>query len=330
MVCVITIALTADDLTRIRFAFSPLWETVTSVRAVATGATGLHRPWLRRVGPVLDGPDLQLLRALVSPYGYFPDFLTPAPPRRSTGFDAALATVAATPEESVAIELAKLARDWPSETLDALRADPGKALVRITEALRSYWRRVIEPDWPRIRALHTDDLAYRLDELAAGGVHRLFRTLHPSVTFTEKVIRIERPYSCHEAPLPGQGLLLVPSVFAWPAVLVVGAPYVPTLTYPPRGIGRLWEFRPDTDGSPLADLVGKTRAAIVGLLDLPMTTTQLACQLNLTAPTLSMHLGVLRAAGVVDSRRDGRAVLYSRTRLGDQLLDGARPAAVSA
>src|SRR5262245_22105788 len=111
MVCVITISLTADDLSRIRFAFSPLWETVTSVRAVATGAPGLHRPWLRRVGPVLDGRDLALLRALVTPYGYFPDFLTPPPPRRSTGFDGAVAMVAATPEDLVAHELAKLARD---------------------------------------------------------------------------------------------------------------------------------------------------------------------------------------------------------------------------
>ncbi len=59
-------------------------------------------------------------------------------------------------------------------------------------------------------------------------------------------------------------------------------------------------------------------------LDLPMSTTQLACQLNLSAPTLSVHLGILRAAGVVDSRRDGRAVLYFRTRLGNLLLDGAR------
>jgi DNA-binding transcriptional ArsR family regulator len=62
----------------------------------------------------------------------------------------------------------------------------------------------------------------------------------------------------------------------------------------------------------------------VAQLDLPMSTTQLACQLNLSAPTLSVHLGILRAAGVVDSRRDGRAVLYFRTRLGNLLLDGAR------
>lgn len=333
MAVVITIALNADDLSRVRFAFSPVWETVTSVRAVATGAHGLHRPWLRRVVPVLAGDDLDLLRALVPPYGYIPDFLTPAPPRRTTSFESGLAAIAATPVEMVVRELTQLRESWPSPEVDALIDDPSRGLARITEALRSYWRRVIEPDWARIRALHTEDLAYRLEELAAGGVHRLFRTLHPSVAFTGELVRIDRPYSCHGSPLPGQGLLLVPCVFSWPAALpVTAAPHVPTLTYPPRGIGRLWEARSsDEAASPLADLVGKTRAAIVEQLDLPMSTTQLACQLNLSAPTLSVHLGILRAAGVVDSRRDGRAVLYARTSLGAALLDGGRtPAALTA
>ncbi len=330
---VITIALTADDLSRIRFAFSPVWETVTSVRVVAAGAPGLHRPWMRRVAPLLAGDDLDLLRALVPPTGYIPDFLTPAPPRRSTSFESGLAAVAATAPEIVLAELSKLRMHWPSRTLDGLIAAPGTGLARIVAALRSYWRRVIEPDWTRIRALHTDDLAYRLDELAAGGVERLFRTLHPSVTFTGTRIEVARPYAWHGSPLPGQGLLLVPCVFGWPAALLITeSPDLPTLTYPPRGIGRLWESREeDTAGAPLADLVGRTRAAIVAQLDLPMSTTQLACQLSLSAPTLSVHLGILRAAGVVDSRRDGRAVLYSRTRLGDLLLDGGRsPAALSA
>ncbi len=324
----ITIDLTADDLSRLRFAFSPMWETVTSVRAVALGATGLHRPWLKRVRPRLDGDDLTLLRALIPPAGYIPDFLTPAPPRRSTSFESGLATVAATPHDLVAAELAQLRAEWPSPTLDELIADPGAGLTRITDALRGYWRRVLEPDWPRIRALHTDDLAFRLEELAAGGTDRLFRTLHPSVSFTGTRITVNRSSSdCHGSPRPGQGLLLVPCVFSWPAALsIMAAPHVPTLTYPPRGIGRLWESSAPTDGTPLADLVGKTRAAIVGQLDLPMSTTQLACQLNLSAPTLSVHLGILRSAGVVDSRRDGRAVLYARTRLGDLLLDGARDA----
>jgi DNA-binding transcriptional ArsR family regulator len=92
------------------------------------------------------------------------------------------------------------------------------------------------------------------------------------------------------------------------------------LTYPPRGLGRLWENRHETTGSPLAELVGRTRAEIVSHLDLPMSTTHLAHQLDLSAPTLSVHLSILRNAGVVDSRRDGRTVLYFRTSLGNHLL----------
>jgi len=58
-------------------------------------------------------------------------------------------------------------------------------------------------------------------------------------------------------------------------------------------------------------------------LDLPMSTTQLATALTLSAPTLSAHLHALHRAGIVSSRRDGRAVLYSRTPLGDDLLTSA-------
>jgi DNA-binding transcriptional ArsR family regulator len=126
-------------------------------------------------------------------------------------------------------------------------------------------------------------------------------------------------------------LLLVPCVFTWPAALpVTAAPHVPTITYPPRGLGRLWESRQDTSDSPLADLVGRTRAAIVGHLDLPMSTTHLAHQLGVSAPTLSVHLSILRAAGLVDSRRDGKTVLYHRTSLGRQLLAASTPLATSA
>jgi DNA-binding transcriptional ArsR family regulator len=53
-----------------------------------------------------------------------------------------------------------------------------------------------------------------------------------------------------------------------------------------------------------------------------MSTSQLATALALSAPTLSAHLQALRRAGIVTSRREGRAVLYARTALGDQLLAG--------
>ncbi len=334
----ISIRLNADDVSRIRFAFSPVWETVTSVRALSNSSPGsVHGPWLRKVRPLLgegargsEGGDevaeaLRLLQALIPRVGYIADFMTPAPPRRSTGFEAGLAAIEATPYELVVDELSRVHQGNPNPLLPGLIADPGEALSRITGALRTYWQRAVEPDWRRMRALLQEDLAFRLDELAAGGLDRLFRNLHPSVRLSGDRIEIDRPFVCPDGvPTAGQGVLLVPCVFTWPAALpVTGAPHVPTITYPPRGLGRLWASQQETTGSPLAELVGRTRAAIVSHLDLPMSTTHLAHALDVSAPTLSVHLGILRNAGVVDSRRDGRTVLYFRTALGNHLLSAS-------
>lgn len=328
----ITIRLNAGDIGRIRFALSPVWEAVTSVRALSNNtARSVHGPWLQKVRPTIEGDDLTLLRALIPSYGYIPDFITPAPPRRSTSLESGLAAIAATPHDLVGGELAKLHAENPDPMLPELIARPAKALDLITKALETYWRRAIEPDWRRMRSLLQEDLAFRLDELASGGIERLFRNLHPSIKYAGDRIEIDRPFCCDGEPMTGQGLLLVPCVFTWPAGLAVtGAPHVPTITYPPRGLGRLWEDRQDTTDSPLADLVGRTRAAIVSHLDLPMSTTHLAHQLGVTAPTLSVHLSILRNAGVVTSRRDGRTVLYYRTSLGHQLLTASTSLASTA
>ncbi|MFI7062935.1 helix-turn-helix domain-containing protein [Kribbella sp. NPDC050124] len=328
----ITIRLNAEDVGRIRFALSPVWEAVTSVRALSNHpARSVHGPWMQKVCPIIEGPDLTLLKALIPPVGYIPDFITPAPPRRTTSLESGLAAIAATPHHLVTDEIAKLHHETPHPLLPDLIAHPAKAIDLITSSLESYWRRAIEPDWRRMRSLLQEDLAFRLDELAAGGIERLFRNLHPSICFRVSRIEIDRPFACDGEPMAGQGVLLVPSVFSWPAGLsVTAAPYVPTITYPPRGLGRLWEDRQDTTDSPLADLVGRTRAAIVSHLDLPMSTTHLAHQLGVSAPTLSVHLSILRSAGLVDSRRDGRTVLYHRTSLGTQLLTAATPLASTA
>ena len=108
-----------------------------------------------------------------------------------------------------------------------------------------------------------------------------------------------------------------------PVIVLTAEPNVPTVSYSPRGIGTLWERHVSPHGSALAAVVGRTRATLLSQLDLPMSTTQLATALTLSAPTLSAHLHTLRRAGIVSSRRDGRAVLYSRTPLGDDLLNGA-------
>ncbi|HEX4226646.1 MAG TPA: DUF5937 family protein [Pseudonocardiaceae bacterium] len=248
-------------------------------------------------------------------------------------FEAGMAAVATADPAVVAAELTHLAqhriaqqgpgRAHRQALLGDLAADPEAALVRIVAALRAYWRVAIAPYWPRMRAVLDADLAFRLGELGSGGVREVFRTLHPAVSFERDTLRVVKYYE-GTAELGNRGLLLIPCVFAWPDVIVRTADPQPTVSYTPRGVGRLWESRADeSEGSaPLAGVLGSTRAAILAQLDLPMSTTHLASQLELAAPTVNVHLKALHKAGIVSSHRDGRSVVYERTRLGDLLLTG--------
>ena len=101
----------AEDLTQVRFALSPMWETVTSVRTfTASPPHALHARWVRQVRPRLDGVDLELLTAVVPPAGYLPDFLKPFPPRRVPSFESSLATIAASDPQLVVEQLTHLAQ----------------------------------------------------------------------------------------------------------------------------------------------------------------------------------------------------------------------------
>ncbi|HJP75978.1 MAG TPA: DUF5937 family protein [Pseudonocardiaceae bacterium] len=322
------------DLGLVRFAFCPAWEAVLSVRTLATASpNGLYGPWLRQVRPRLaEVAELELLQTLVRPTGYLPDFLHPTPSRQVTSFEAGIASVAASEHHVVAAELThlaqhRIAQQGPGRArrqalLAELAAEPEAALDRITAALRAYWRIAIAPHWPRMRAMLDADLAFRLGELATGGVREVFRTLHPAVSFDRDTLHIVKYYE-GTAELGERGLLLIPCVFAWPNVIVRTADPQPTISYTPRGVGRLWESRAsEADGAPLAGVLGSTRAAILAQLDLPMSTTHLASQLELAAPTVNVHLKALHQAGIVSSHRDGRSVVYERTQLGDLLLTG--------
>jgi DNA-binding transcriptional ArsR family regulator len=59
------------------------------------------------------------------------------------------------------------------------------------------------------------------------------------------------------------------------------------------------------------------------LLERPGSTSDLAEHLDRSPPAISQHLGVLREAGLVVGRRDGRHVIYALTDTGERLLRGA-------
>ena len=131
---------------------------------------------------------------------------------------------------------------------------------------------------------------------------------------------VERQYEA-TVELAGRGLLLVPVAFAWPQLwAMIDPPWHPAVVYAPRGVGALWEPAERATGA-LAELLGRRRAAI--LTALPATTQELARSHAASAAGVSEHLVVLRRAGLVSGRREGRAVRYARTAAGDALVESA-------
>jgi DNA-binding transcriptional ArsR family regulator len=95
------------------------------------------------------------------------------------------------------------------------------------------------------------------------------------------------------------------------------------LTYAVRGIARVWEGRGAptvTDAESLAALLGRARAAILRRTSVPMSTTQLARELQQSPASVNEHLAVLRNAGLLTSRRSGRSVLYRQTPLAEYIV----------
>jgi DNA-binding transcriptional ArsR family regulator len=88
----------------------------------------------------------------------------------------------------------------------------------------------------------------------------------------------------------------------------------------------VWEAAQASAPGALAELLGPPRARLLGLLDRPASTTELARRLAVSPSAVSQHLRVLRAAGLLSRARSGRSVLYLRSPLGDQLV--ARSTAV--
>ncbi|MER5760075.1 helix-turn-helix domain-containing protein [Streptomyces sp. NPDC002082] len=328
----ISFELGVEDLADTRFALSPLGETVLSLRVLREpGLSAVHLPWRRSVLGRLGALDTALLMSLVAQRRTLPDFLTPRPASFAPDFEAELAAVRATSPDTVRRDL--LAAHAPDPLPDPLSAadcadDAAVAVLRddICDLLRSYWEVAVRPAWPRMRLLLEADMTYRARQLAVGGARRLFADMHPNLRWNDGVLHIGAMISSHRVAASGRGLLLLPSVFVHKPAPPVSPEEPPTLAYPSRGVATLWTPPPTADEPALVALIGAPRARLLGLLDEPLATVEIARRFRVTPSAVSQHLRVLHAAGLLSKARDGRQVLYRRSPLGDELAGGVRAA----
>ncbi|WP_184789194.1 ArsR/SmtB family transcription factor [Phytomonospora endophytica] len=316
--------LTAQDLAFVRFAYSPLWEVVASVRVLKSPPAGSrHRPWIDAVGPRLRSArlDLTLLSDLIPvPTRMIPAFLAPPPTTSAPDLGVELAGLRAVPHERVREGLDRM----PGERTPAMAAmyeDPETELPRLADAILAYWELALSPYWARIRGLCERDILYRARLLAEGGVRRLFADLDPMVSWDGEKLRVDHKNVTRQEKSAGLGLLLTPSAFVWPTVFsLTSTPWQPTLRYGPRGIGLLWTPEKRDVSQGLAAVLGRSRAHLLSTLNEPESTRALAIRTGLTSGAVSQHLGALKGAGLVGAHRSGRYVLYARTDLGERLV----------
>jgi DNA-binding transcriptional ArsR family regulator len=346
----IRIQLSAQALIHTRLATSPLLEAVESLRVLADPRRlPLAAPWVRRAAAALRGHDIELLTSLVTPTAWWtPDFLTPPPTGNHAGgcarIEQLLELVAAAPAEQVRLDLdlsfrgrplpASIVHELPggAEALErrrrplpavvavALRDGEATFARRVADALATYWDRALAPDWWSIGQVLDHDIRYRAGRLAAAGLGGLLADLHPDLRWDADRLELLVDRPCQRAR-HASGLLLVPSVFGWPRTSVSAQAEPPLVCYPARGIAALWDQGHRPTAGALAQLLGGTRAALLGDLDGGRTTSELAVRHDLTPGAVSYHLGVLYRAGLVERAREGLAVRYRLTRHGGWLLD---------
>ncbi|MET9591526.1 DUF5937 family protein [Streptomyces sp. NPDC006516] len=311
-----------SDLLRCRFALSPLWETQEAVRTLhRPGRHGYHLPWLRRIERDAAALDLTPLWALMPDGGHNPDFVCPPPLGPLATFAEEIAVVRATDPPTARDDMARALADVPggahSPVGRRLLADPARAVQELADLLERAWQVMVEPHWPRLRALLEADIAYHSRRMAEVGFERLLGEISPRLRWTDSTLTVAGTRGNHSRVLGGQGLVLMPSAFVWPDV--VGGyepPWQPAVIYPARGIGGLWARSADRTPDALARLLGRVRADVLCALAEPAGTSTLAHLLSLAPSSVSAHLSVLRAAGLLTSRRYGHQVLYERTPLG--------------
>ncbi|TDD52552.1 transcriptional regulator [Saccharopolyspora elongata] len=316
--------MSAGDLARVRFAFSPLWEVAASVRVLKEpGRHPLHGSWRAAAERRLQRStaDLSLLFDLVpTPTKYLPGFLAPTPTTSRPTLAEELEGLRAVPPHSVRTMIENAGRP-ASAPVRRLHADPARELHRLAGVIEGYWDRAIRPWWPEMLDLLDQDVRHRGALLVEGGTTRLLNELSPRVRWHDDGLRVTHRYFAGTHALDGRGLVLVPSTFVWPTVFSKLEPLWPAaLRYPSRGIAELWTPKPRTAPDALASVIGRSRALLLAELSAPRSTTELSRRTRMSAGNASQHLTALRDAGLVSVRREGRYVLYSRTDLAEALL----------
>lgn len=343
---------------RLRFAVSPLAELTAMLHVLAEpGHHPQHAGWAGDVWAGL-APELaeRLREAEFLWRSSRADFLVPARPRPTlaeelddvdriddeTYVTAALITTCgsnrvhftgpspladATARER-ALDRAQ-ARGALQETFaERLLADPAAVRARVRHTLEQCAEAFFDAAWTSVAVQLATDLRLKNDLLKRQGIGAALASVSSAVTLAPDGDRIivdklqDNATTAHDT-----GVTFLPSVFGRPHLVAVHAPgWRPVVQYPVAEASPPEPISLETVMRRLDALAHPVRLRLLRTLARgPHTTGELAQAWELTPPEVSRHLAVLRRAGLLTARRQGRYVRYTLnlpelTALGPDLL----------
>ncbi|MFF1452853.1 DUF5937 family protein [Streptomyces sp. NPDC058274] len=226
-----------------------------------------------------------------------------------------------------------------------LAASRGPQQVRFTRRLlddppcvRAWLRQFLEDCdeaffaevWNRLRHQLAADVRHKTDLLRRKGLAEALASVSPALSLDEPAgrITVDKLADGRTATADG-GLLLVPTSLGWPHLMVLHRfRWQPVLHYP---VGS-----PELAAPPSVEQLTLRMTALSHPVRMRIcrhlarsayTTGELAQVHGMTAPEISRHLGVLKKAGLITTRRRGRYVLHQLdvtvvARLGSDFLEG--------
>jgi DNA-binding transcriptional ArsR family regulator len=309
----------ADTLAASRFVISPLAEATASLIALqrATAAHPGERTWLDAHRPAyLErlAADPVTALAVRAAFGrrWIADFLAPAPPGEG--------------EQPFGVELAAVRDADPEHVLADLEVSLGCPVPaplrradlapRLAGLLDWVWADCVRPYWPRRHRIIEADILARSARLGRDGWSGALDGLSPGIRWLGNGRLQINAHNYPPQDISGAQLMFVP-VTAGRGWVSWTEPHRYALTYACAGV--LADAGQAPVPAPLAALLGPGRARILLLLDTPKSTTQLVALTGLGLGSVGRHLKILLDARLVERRRAGGSVLYSRTRVGDAL-----------
>ncbi|MBO4254140.1 DUF5937 family protein [Streptomyces griseorubiginosus] len=229
-----------------------------------------------------------------------------------------------------ALELAAARGPRQQRFTELLLTDPPKIRAWLRQFLEDCDEAFFAETWSRLRHQLTADARHKTDLLRLKGLAEALTAVSPAVTLDEggERITVDKLSVGRTATVDGT-LLLVPTSLGWPHLSVLYRPgWQPVVHYP---VGS-----PELAAPPSVEQLALGMTALSHPVRMRMcrylarsayTTSELAQAHGMTAPEISRHLGVLKKAGLITTRRRGRYVQHQLdiavvARLGSDFLEG--------